>query len=877
MRKALIIDGNSIVNRAFFGIKGLSNKEGFPTNGIYGFLTILNKVREELKPDYIAVAFDMKAPTFRHAFYADYKGTRKGMPDELRVQMPVLKEFLDAMGIARLEAEGYEADDLIGTVGYAVSEQGGEAYILTGDRDALSLIDERVFILYHGNKENKLYNASVFQEEYGLVPKQMVDLKGLMGDTSDNIPGIPSIGKVTATKLLQQFGTLENLLMNSGEVTNVRIRTLLEEHAEQGFLSKRLAQIHTAVPIEFMISELEPKAINRDVLLELYKKYNFSTWYKKLMEEVDAKDNTEGQLDYTYSKHLKDLMSVEPSMLVLSGVYDGLTLMQRRLFCLMVSTDENTHYLIDDIESLMMLKPILENPDIKKTAHDIKQLWLLLKNHTIDLQGMAFDTLIGSYLLEPQRKQYEVAQLALEWLGASIPTVESVWGKGAGIKSNSACDSYQLHQFLCAQNKAIFRLEALIAHELSVKGMTELFEKMEMPLIEVLANMEYEGFMVDQKVLDELDYEITEEINRLVDSIYALVGHSFNLNSPKQLGEVLFEELKLPSAKKTKTGYSTDHDTLVKILDAHPVVHWIMEYRTYSKLKSTYIDGLRAVIDPDTHKIHSSMNQTVAATGRLSSTEPNLQNIPMRLEIGRKLRKIFVPRDQQHVLCDADYSQIELRVLAHMTDDTGLKEAYLNDLDIHAITASQILDIPLAEITSQERSRAKEINFGIVYGMSDFGLSENLKISRKMAKQYIEQYFKKYPGVKTFMEQTVSSCRENGYVETLSGRKRPIPEINSSNFNLRSYGERMAMNTPVQGSAADVIKAAMIKVYRTLKEKGLKSQLILQVHDELIIDTLCSELLEVQDLLQTCMQEAYDLSVPLKVDMHVGANWYETK
>jgi DNA polymerase-1 len=877
MKKALIIDGNSIVNRAFFGIKGLSNKDGFPTNGIYGFLTILNKMREELKPDFIAVAFDMKAPTFRHGFYEGYKGTRKGMPDELRVQMPVLKEFLDAMGIMRLEIEGFEADDLIGTVARVVSENNGEAYILTGDRDALSLIEERIFILYHGNKENKLYNAQIFEDEYGLVPAQMVDLKGLMGDTSDNIPGIPNVGKVTATKLLQQFGTLENLLLNTKDVSNLRIRTLLEENAEMGHLSKRLAQIHTFVPIEFSISELEPKEEQKETLLTLYKQYNFQAWYKKQLETNRGDHEHVVREVQTISKRLKDLIDSQPTKLALSIAYDSAPLRRRVAHSLMVSTAQNKHFLMDDPAGFDMLKPLLEDPNIHKIGQDIKQIWLILKNYGITLEGMTFDGLIAAYLIEPQRKSYALSELAMEYVNQMVPTIETVWGKGAAYKKCADCDSYKLHQFLCEQNVALFKLEEALRSLLIEKEMLDLFETMEMPLVEVLANMEYEGFYVDQKTLDALDVEISGEIERLIKAIYESVGHPFNINSPKQLGEILFEELKLTAAKKTKTGYSTDHDTLMKLVDAHPVVYWIMEYRTYSKLKSTYVDGLRAVIDPDTGRIHSSLNQTVAATGRLSSTEPNLQNIPVRLEMGRKLRKIFVPRDADHTLCDADYSQIELRVLAHMTGDPGLKQAYLDDYDIHAMTASQIFDIPMSSVTGTERSKAKEINFGVVYGMSEFGLSESLKITRKMAKQYIDNYFIKYPLVKTFMNEVIENCKIKGYVETISGRKRPIPEINSSNFNLRAYGERMAMNTPVQGSAADVIKAAMIKVYRELKAEGLQSQLILQVHDELIIDAVKDEILAVEALLERCMTTAYPLSVPLKIDMKTGDSWYDTK
>ncbi len=877
MKKALIIDGNSIVNRAFFGIKGLSNKEGFPTNGIYGFLTILNKMRDELKPDFVAVAFDMKAPTFRHAFYTEYKGTRKGMPDELRVQMPILKEFLDAMGIMRLEIEGYEADDLIGTVARVVSEKGGEAYILTGDRDALSLIEEHIFILYHGNKENKLYNAQIFEAEYGLVPRQIVDLKGLMGDTSDNIPGIPNVGKVTATKLLQQFGTLENLLLNTPEVANVRIRTLLEEHSELGHLSKRLATIHTAVPIEFSLSELEPRKPDREALLTLHKQYNFSNWYKKLLEENLGDREVIVRQAQTFSKHIKTLIELKPKAIALSIAFDSAPVRRRFAHGLMVSTSDHQHFLIEDQVGFDMIKPLLEDGTVSKIGHDIKQIWLVLKNHGIQVENMTFDSLIAAYLVEPQRKSYALSELALEMVNQSLSSIESIWGKGAAYKKCVDCDPYRLNQLLCEQNVALFNLEEAFLTLLADKGMLHLFETMEMPLVEVLSSMEYEGFYVDQEILNGLDLEISNEIERLVDQIYTSVGHKFNINSPKQLGEILFEELKLPAAKKTKTGYSTDHETLIKLMDAHPVVYWIMEYRTFSKLKSTYVDGLRAVIDPDTGRIHSSLNQTVAATGRLSSTEPNLQNIPIRLEMGRKLRKIFVPRDENHILCDADYSQIELRVLAHMTSDPGLMQAYLDDYDIHAMTASQIFDMPIASITSLERSKAKEINFGIVYGMSEFGLSESLKISRKMAKQYIEQYFIKYPNVKTFMAKIVEDCKLNGYVETISGRKRPIPEINSSNFNLRSYGERMAMNTPVQGSAADVIKAAMISVYKELKAEGLESHLILQVHDELIIDAVKSEIVEVEALLERCMINAYALRVPLKVDMKTGNSWYETK
>lgn len=879
MDRILIIDGNSLINRAFFAVPGLTNKEGTPTNALYGFTQMMQKLMNDYDPTHITVAFDMKAPTFRHQSYAAYKGTRKGMPEELRVQMPIIKALLDHQGIHRLESEGFEADDLIGTVARLGAERGADVYVATGDRDALQLAGDHVRIVYHGSKGNVLYDPAAVREEYGIGPEQIPDHKGLTGDVSDNIPGVPGIGKVTASKLLQQFSTLEALLLELEKVTPVRIRDLIAAHEESAVMSKRLATIETHVPVELELDELKPAAPDTAALIDFYRKYGLTTLLAKLQAEQPPETGVSARIlenDAALSR------------------WCGVAKQAGKVLIHVVATDENVRrsrcrYLLGHVpgdgtvvipEGLLdatpFLKDLLEGADVAVMGHNLKKDLLVLRNHGIRIEHPAFDIMLASYLLEPQLKGQEPDVLAMEYLSRPLNDLQALRGAAAGgLLSETVPEAVTETGAMLMD--ALAQMVPLMQDAMEQAELVGLFTEMEMPLIPVLADMEYEGFTVDQPALRAIGEELDAKLTRLTQEIHSDAGEPFNINSPKQLGVILFEKLGLPSGKKTKTGYSTSQDVLDRLRYEHPIVDRILEFRTVSKLKSTYVEGLFAVINPDTGRVHSSLNQTIAVTGRLSSTEPNLQNIPMRIEEGRRIRKVFIPRSAEHVLVDADYSQIELRVLAHMSEDPGMIQAFVEDMDIHTATAARVFGLPLDQVTSVERSRAKEVNFGIVYGMSDFGLSENLHIPRKTAQQFIETYFERYAGVKRFMDDTVANCRKTGYVTTLYHRRRFVPEINASNFNLRSFGERTAMNTPIQGTAADIIKLAMVQVYRELKALGLQSRLILQVHDELIIDAPSHEQEQVSQVLRRAMEEAASLRVPLKVDLKTGASWYDTK
>lgn len=881
MDRILIIDGNSLINRAFFAVPGLTNKEGTPTNALFGFLQMFQKLLSDYTPTHITVAFDMKAPTFRHKSYAAYKGTRKGMPEELRIQMPIIKELLDYMGIHRLEWEGFEADDLIGTVARMGDAQGAAVFVATGDRDALQLATERTHIIYHGSAGNRLYDSAAVLEEYGISPEQVPDHKGLTGDVSDNIPGIPGIGKVTASKLLQKFKTLEAILEETEAVEPPRIRELIQNHRESAAMSKRLATIETHVPLDLDLEEMKPGTPDNASLLTFYRKYGLTSLLSKL--QMDGASDSLSTCEV-----LKTLTAVEAwsgkdrleKRIIIHVLGEEGNVRRNRCHALLCLVPGEETVVISEallIEAKAPLKSFLEHPDTIIMGHNIKKDILILRNYDILLDRPVFDTMLASYLLEPQRKNQDPDLLMLEYLDRPLKDykllkpdalTESLLDEDVpeAVKTIGPALMEGLADIIPVMQAALLEGELL-----------PLFDEIEMPLVAVLADMEYEGFAVDQQALRVIGDELEGKLAALTESIYADAGEAFNINSPKQLGVILFEKLRLPTGKKTKTGYSTGQDVLDKLRNEHPIVEKILEYRIYSKLKSTYVEGLFAVINPDTGRIHSSMNQTIAITGRLSSTEPNLQNIPMRIEEGRRIRKVFIPREKDNILVDADYSQIELRVLAHMAQDPGMIQAFAEDLDIHTATAAKIFNLPLEKVTSVERGRAKVVNFGIVYGMSDFGLAENLNIPRKTAQEYIHQYFVRYAGVKKFMDEAVAQCRETGYVQTLFNRRRFIPEINASNFNLRSIGERTAMNTPIQGTAADIIKLAMVRVYRELKEHKLAARLILQVHDELIIDAPIAEQEQVVKLLREAMEEATQLSVPLKVDLKCGASWYDTK
>lgn len=922
MKKSLIIDGNSIINRAFYGIKNMATNTGFPTGAIYGFVNILNSVKEELKPDYLVVCFDLKGPTFRHEAYGEYKGTRKGMPEELAMQLPEVKEILKAMNIEIATLQGFEADDLLGAISKRFEEDDVISYLLTGDKDSLQLVSDRTFVYYHGTKNKIIYDKAAVFEDLGVYPHQVVDLKAIMGDTSDNIPGISGIGKVGAAKLIEQFQSLDAILEHSDEIKSKRTRELVENGMESALLSKRLATIVRDLPIEIEIEDYQVKAPNYEELIELYKKFGLNKFLsqiikartdKRLAENKEEKsvqiqeENEpvfydmaramgldEAVQDEGYSKcdELEETVKFSDEEEILQFIGDLSE--GERLFLIhlidvedvvnaefsylgMMKEDEGKIFVhFRDEKFLKQVFSMLMKKKIRLIGHGLKNFHLVLKNYDLDLDS-EFDTQIAMYLCEANKNSFELHDLAL-YMGFTTHVKEEseLLGKGKSQIKYFELEENEALRYIYATLYVVAKAYHVLKDKLETLGMSALYKDVELPLVKVLAELQYNGMAVDTLVLDELDIRLCNLIEGLESEIYNLAGEEFNISSPKQLGVILYEKLKLPAPKKTKTGYSTSHDVLVKLYDRHEIIPRIIEYRRYTKLKSTYIEGLRAVINPYTHRIHSSFNQTVAATGRLSSTEPNLQNIPIRLEIGREFRKAFVAKEG-YVLVDADYSQIELRILAHLSKDEKLIEAYQKGIDIHTMTASQVFDIPIEEVSADIRSHAKAVNFGIVYGMSDFGLSENLQIPIKEAGEYIKNYFAKYPKVKRFMDEVVMECQRLGYSETILQRKRYIPEIHSKNFNIRGYGRRMAMNTPIQGSAADIIKIAMVRVYEQLKRRKLKSGLILQVHDELIIEAAMDELEEVKSLLKEAMEHAYPLSVNLEVDMNVGHSWFEAK
>lgn len=891
--RIIIIDGNSLVNRAFFAMPPtLKALDGTPINGVFGFLKMLHKVIKDYKPTYLSVAFDMKGPTFRHVQYTEYKGTRKGMPDELRVQMPILKDMLDLLKIHRMELQGYEADDLIGTVAKTCSKNDVEVIVITGDKDALQLVDENItiYITKKGISQIIPYTDELVFEEFGISPAQIIDFKGLSGDTSDNIPGIPKVGPKTATKLLQQLETVEQVIERSEEIANKRIRGLVEEYAEQAILSKQLATIMIDVPVEINMEEMKIGEPDPVQLEENFMRYNFKNLIADYMpanedgEVPIAGEAMDVNFDLTTATSLADIEDLyktaeEAKEVMYLLLYDKDTVRQMKPLYGFFTTNGDDGLVIpfEKIEgSFEALKALFENEGISKIGYETKRDFIVLKNAGIELKGLTFDGYIASYLVHPDWKNYSVADATAEYFNKRILTKEELLGKGAKEKKYMDMPAEEVIAYGKAQIKSIYDMTLALTKRLQEEDLEGLFNEIEMPLIEVLADIEFDGFNVDLEVLKSLDEELIGKISALEEEIFRFSEEPFNIKSPKQLGVVLFEKLELPVIKKTKTGYSTSHDILMKLRTQHPIIDLVVEYRAYTKLKSTYIDGLLAVVNPETGRVHTSLNQTVAVTGRLSSTEPNMQNIPIRLPLGREIRKIFVPSEGQQ-LVDADYSQIELRILAHMSDDENMKRAFIEGIDVHAMTASQVFNLPLEDVTSLERSRAKEVNFGIVYGMSDYGLSENLNISRAEAKTYIEQYFEKYASVKSFMDTTIEQCREDGFVTTLFDRKRQIPEINHKNFNLRSFAERTAMNTPIQGTAADIMKIAMIKVYKEIKTRNLKSKLILQVHDELIVDTTNDELEVIKDIITRNMEEAASLAVPLRVDLNVGSSWFDTK
>ncbi len=867
MSKFLIIDGNSLMYRAYFALPDLMNSEGLHTNAIYGFSMMLLKLLDEEKPDYIAVAFDKKAPTFRHKEYSAYKGTRQSMPEELIEQVDILKDVINAFNIKTIEIEGFEADDIIGTVSKIASENGLKVLIVTGDRDALQLVsdDVKVKICKKGITQMEEYDEKAVIERYEVTPRQFIDLKGLMGDKSDNIPGVPNIGEKTAIKLIKEFGSIENVLMNTDKLKG-KIRENIENNTEMAMLSKKLATIERNVPIEIDLREYLLKDYDREKLIDLFEKLEFSSLIDNLKkDEDDIREVKEWPVrDFKYIRELlkrEDTLSFYP--LILEGKVKAVSF----------ATDDESFFVeIDDYEEFKLL----DNEKLTLIGHDIKDFFVNLSYHGIELNCKFYDTAIMTYLLNPSESNYDIGRVLKKYLKEDIPNIEDMLGKGKSRKSYDDIDKKLLIDYLCATASKLSKLKDKLMSFIKEMEMEELLNNVELPLVEVLKSMEVYGFTLDKDVLKDLSKEIDEKTDKIIKDIYDAAGYEFNINSTKQLSEFLFDKLNLPAIKKTKTGYSTDMEVLVELIPYNEIVGEIIEYRQLMKLKSTYIDGFMPIMDKD-DKVHSTFKQTVAATGRISSTEPNLQNIPVRDEFGRRIRKAFISSFQGGYIVSADYSQIELRVLAHLSEDIKLIESFLNNEDIHLRTASEVFKIAPEEVTGEMRRRAKAVNFGIVYGISDYGLSRDLKISRKEAKEYIGNYFDRYKGVKNYIDSVVKFARENGYVTTILNRRRYIPEINSKNYNQRSFGERMAMNTPIQGSAADIIKMSMVKVYNELKSRSLKSKLILQIHDELIVDTFPDEVEIVKNLLKTIMENVIKLRVPLVVDIGYGKNWYDAK
>ncbi|WMI82158.1 DNA polymerase I [Anaerotignum sp. MB30-C6] len=881
--KIMLIDGNSIVNRAFYGVPLLTNSEGRYTNGVYGFLNILFKLMDEEKPDYLAVAFDLHAPTFRHKEFDGYKGTRKGMPGELREQMPLLKEMLQAMNIQIYEVEGYEADDILGTLSAVAEEQGILPVVVSGDRDLLQLASEtlkvRIPKTKGGKTETEDYFAKDVIEKYGVTPLEFIDVKALMGDPSDNIPGVPGIGEKTAVKIIQSYHDLENAIAHCAEVKPKKASENLGEFQEQARLSKFLATIVRDMPISFEKEETIIQDLFNPTAYNLVKRLELKSMYDRFeKEEVHTEPMQDYCGIYTLDEakaFFSELEKKETAYILYSdeGVCHGIALYQEDLGGCWVEIGESL-----TAEKLFdTATPFFTDKEFVKIGHDMKKDVKLLRSYIGKTPEISFDTAIAAYILNPTSSSYEYDDLARTFLNQVYPAAEEVLGKGRNKKAFLELSKEERRNFVVSQAKVTFEAKKVMVEQLQENGQNQLFYEIEMPLIYVLADMEEYGIKVDKNALLQYQKNLEESIDVITKEIYALSGEEFNLNSPKQLGIILFEKLGLKGGKKTKTGYSTAADVLEKLKYEHPMVEKILYYRQLAKLKSTYADGLLAVMDEKTEKIYSTFNQTITATGRISSTEPNLQNIPVRLELGRELRKIFIPESREYCFLDADYSQIELRVLAHIANDETLVNAFCNNQDIHSLTASQVFHVPFDEVTPLQRSNAKAVNFGIVYGIGSFSLSQDLGITRKEAEQYISAYFAKYPNIKKYLDETIAEATEKGYVSTLWQRRRAMPELQSKNFIQRSFGERVAMNMPIQGSAADIIKIAMVRVHRALKEGGYRSRLILQVHDELLIETHLEEKEAVAKILKENMEQAAQLSVPLDVDVHEGNSWFEAK
>ena len=911
MSKLVLIDGNSILNRAFYGIMGskmLTTKDGKYTNAVYGFLAILFKVLDDIKPDYIAVAFDLKAPTARHKMYEGYKANRKGMPNELAEQMPIIKEILTDMNITIIEKETYEADDILGTLSKTAEKKGIDVVIVSGDRDTFQLASNKVTIrIPHtkvGKTEVDYFDEEAIVEKYGIKPKQLIEVKGLMGDTSDNIPGVSGIGEKTALELIKKYKTIDGLykaIDDEKDDLKPKTKEKLVNDKEMAYLSRTLGTINREVPLDNKIEDLKIKEWNKEKVTEKFKELNFN----RFMERFNLKEESaeSGGIDLSKdlfktkniavsNKYIEDVIKKikESKKLIFSILKekceDTEKIISKKITCISIYIEaENTVFSVsvnNEQQFVQVFKEIFESKDIQKYGHDLGEDYVILKQLGITMNSICYDTKISAYDLNPTDSKYTIENLSIQYLNIYLD--EYLEKHGVSKQQNRQLDLFtgieEENNYERIKNDLYSYLIQKIAEvtykKLEEENLLDLFNNIEMPLVKVLGEMQFNGMPIDKDELIEFGSKLKEQIESLKQDIYMSVGEEFNINSTQQLGKILFEKLKLPVYKKTKTGYSTDSDILEKLLQEHPVIEKILEYRSLVKLNSTYVEGLIPYINAKTQRIHSYFHQTITATGRISSTEPNLQNIPTRVEQGKQIRKAFNTKGGR-IFIDADYSQIELRVLAHISKDKHMIDAFKNNEDIHKQAASKVLGIPIEKVTKEQRSEAKAVNFGIVYGISDYGLAQQLGISNKKAKEYIKQYLEKYSGVKAFMDNIVEKAKEDGYVETLFHRRRYIPELKSNNYMIRQFGSRAAMNTPIQGTAADIMKIAMINVYNKLQEENLDAKLVLQIHDELIIE--CNEKIKekVKEILQDCMENAVKLDVPLNVETSEATSWYDVK
>ncbi|MGF7046550.1 DNA polymerase-1 [Paenibacillus sp. DS2015] len=887
MDKLILIDGNSIIYRAFFAMPPLTNTKGLHTNAVYGFTNMLLRLIEDYKPTHMMVAFDAGKVTFRHSDYEEYKGGRQKTPPELSEQFPLLKELLRGLGIAQFELPGYEADDIIGTLSLEADKAGRQVVVISGDKDMFQLASENVQVglTRKGVTDIELYTPESIQERYGLQPHQIIDLKGLMGDPSDNIPGVPGVGEKTALKLLHQYGTVEEVLANTHELKG-KMKEKMEIHADDATLSKKLATIFREVPLDESLDEMAFTGLKEEsagpalAKLEfksLLERLSFSAGHAEGEEGADAQPAIDVDVTVITVSNMNEILERLPEVQVLHVETRGDNPHRAEVIGIALSTEDRHYYIPFELVKSSQAEPImnwLQDANAPKRGYDLHRMDLALHWHGVPFAGASFDIQLAAYILDPTEANQTVSDLAAKYGLSSMVADEDVFGKGAKYK---VPDTDILSKHIASKVATLLNIIPKQEQALSENEMSSLFHDLEMPLSRILADMEKQGIAVHAEELQQLGKEFEERISELTEQVYRIAGVEFNLNSPKQLGEILFVKLGLPVIKKTKTGYSTDAEVLEKLAPYHDIVQLILNYRTIAKLQSTYVEGLLKEISPKTGKVHTYYRQTIAATGRLSSQFPNLQNIPIRLEEGRKIRKVFVPSEPGWSILAADYSQIELRVLAHISDDEGLKDAFIHDMDIHTKTAMDVFGVTAEEVGADMRRSAKAVNFGIVYGISDYGLSQNLNIPRKDAAKFIEQYFEVFQGVRKYMGDIVKVAKNDGYVTTLLGRRRYLPEINASNFNIRSFAERTAMNTPIQGTAADIIKLAMVHMDQALSDRKLKSRMLLQVHDELVFEVPADELELMKSLVPEIMGQALKLIVPLKSEVSYGMNWYEAK